>query len=49
MNINDSNNEILQLEVQTANYYAMRGWLSRAPKTRGTLKLEVDVDPQSFL
>ena len=26
-----------------------RGWLAQAPKTRGTLKLEVDVDPQSFL
>ena len=26
----------------------MRGWLANAPKTRGTLKLEVDVDPQSF-
>ena len=27
----------------------LRGWLKHAPKTRGTLKLEVDVDPQSFL
>jgi len=27
----------------------MRGWLSQAPKTRGTLKIEVDIDPQSFL
>jgi primosomal protein N' (replication factor Y) (superfamily II helicase) len=27
----------------------LRGWLVGAPKTRGTLKLEVDVDPQSFL
>jgi primosomal protein N' (replication factor Y) len=26
----------------------MRGWLSHAPKTRGSLKLEVDIDPQSF-
>jgi primosomal protein N' (replication factor Y) len=26
----------------------LRGWLAHAPKTRGTLKLEVDVDPQSF-
>ena len=26
----------------------MRGWLANAPKTRGSLKLEVDVDPQSF-
>ncbi len=26
----------------------LRGWLAGAPKTRGTLKLEVDVDPQSF-
>jgi primosomal protein N' (replication factor Y) (superfamily II helicase) len=27
----------------------LRGWLAHAPKTRGTLKLEVDIDPQSFL
>jgi primosomal protein N' (replication factor Y) len=27
----------------------LRGWLAHAPKRRGTLKLEVDVDPQSFL
>ena len=27
----------------------LRGWLAHAPTTRGTLKLEVDVDPQSFL
>jgi primosomal protein N' (replication factor Y) (superfamily II helicase) len=27
----------------------LRGWLTGAPKTRGTLKLEVDIDPQSFL
>jgi primosomal protein N' (replication factor Y) len=27
----------------------LRGWLAAAPKTRGNLKLEVDVDPQSFL
>jgi primosomal protein N' (replication factor Y) len=27
----------------------MRGWLSHAPKTRGTLKIEIDIDPQSFL
>jgi primosomal protein N' (replication factor Y) len=27
----------------------VRGWLSHAPKTRGTLKIEVDIDPQSFL
>jgi primosomal protein N' (replication factor Y) len=26
----------------------LRGWLAHAPKVRGTLKLEVDVDPQSF-
>jgi primosomal protein N' (replication factor Y) len=26
----------------------IRGWLQHAPKTRGTLKLEVDIDPQSF-
>ena len=27
----------------------LREWLATAPKTKGTLKLEVDVDPQSFL
>jgi primosomal protein N' (replication factor Y) len=26
----------------------LREWLARAPKAKGTLKLEVDVDPQSF-
>jgi primosomal protein N' (replication factor Y) len=26
----------------------LRDWLSRAPKTKGTLKLEIDIDPQSF-
>jgi primosomal protein N' (replication factor Y) len=26
----------------------MRGWLEHAPKTRKSLKLEVDIDPQSF-
>src|SRR5467141_763819 len=27
----------------------LRDWLAAAPKTKGNLKLEVDVDPQSFL
>ena len=27
----------------------LRGWLAAGPKTKGTLKLEVDIDPQSFL
>jgi primosomal protein N' (replication factor Y) (superfamily II helicase) len=27
----------------------LRDWLAGAPKTKGNLKLEVDVDPQSFL
>ena len=27
----------------------LRDWLATAPKTKGNLKLEVDVDPQSFL
>ena len=27
----------------------LREWLSLGPKTKGNLKLEVDVDPQSFL
>ncbi len=26
----------------------MRGWIAHAPKVRGSLKLEVDIDPQSF-
>ena len=26
----------------------LREWLGRTPKNKGTLKLEVDVDPQSF-
>lgn len=26
----------------------VRGWLAHAPKARGTLKVEVDIDPQSF-
>jgi primosomal protein N' (replication factor Y) len=27
----------------------LREWLATGPKTKGNLKLEVDVDPQSFL
>jgi len=27
----------------------LREWLAAVPKAKGTLKLEVDVDPQSFL
>ncbi len=30
-----------------SNY--LRGWLAAAPKTKGSLKLDIDVDPQSFL
>jgi primosomal protein N' (replication factor Y) len=26
----------------------MREWLAAAPKTRGNIKLQVDIDPQSF-
>jgi hypothetical protein len=26
----------------------IRGWIANAPKTRGSLKLEVDIDPQIF-
>ena len=26
----------------------LREWLAEAPKAKGTLKLEVDVDPHSF-
>jgi primosomal protein N' (replication factor Y) (superfamily II helicase) len=27
----------------------LRGWVAAGPKTKGNLKLEIDVDPQSFL
>ena len=27
----------------------LREWLASGPKTKGNLKLEIDVDPQSFL
>jgi primosomal protein N' (replication factor Y) (superfamily II helicase) len=27
----------------------LREWLAKAPKPKGSIKLEVDVDPQSFL
>jgi primosomal protein N' (replication factor Y) len=27
----------------------LRHWLAASPKVRGNLKLEIDVDPQSFL
>jgi primosomal protein N' (replication factor Y) len=27
----------------------LRGWLAAAPKAKGSLKLDIDVDPQSFL
>jgi primosomal protein N' (replication factor Y) len=27
----------------------LREWLATAPKPKGSIKLEVDVDPQSFL
>jgi len=27
----------------------LRAWLAHAPKAKGSLKLEVDIDPQSFL
>lgn len=33
--------------VDLSNY--LRQWLEAGPKTKGNLKLEVDVDPQSFL
>ena len=34
-------------EVDLQGY--LRGWLGRAPKARGSVKVEIDVDPQSFL
>jgi primosomal protein N' (replication factor Y) len=27
----------------------LRGWLADAPKPKGSIKLDIDVDPQSFL
>jgi primosomal protein N' (replication factor Y) len=27
----------------------LRDWLARAPKTRGSVRVEIDIDPQSFL
>jgi primosomal protein N' (replication factor Y) len=27
----------------------LRGWLAAVPKRKGDIKLDVDVDPQSFL
>jgi primosomal protein N' (replication factor Y) len=27
----------------------LRRWLAKAPQRRGPIKLEIDVDPQSFL
>jgi primosomal protein N' (replication factor Y) len=33
--------------IDLSNY--LRDWLAAGPKTKGNLKLEVDVDPQSFL
>jgi primosomal protein N' (replication factor Y) len=27
----------------------LREWMAKAPKQKGNIKLEVDVDPQSFL
>jgi len=27
----------------------LRRWLAKAPKTKGSIKLDIDVDPQSFL
>jgi primosomal protein N' (replication factor Y) (superfamily II helicase) len=36
-----------QRNVDLSEY--LREWLSAGPKTKGNLKLEVDVDPQSFL
>ena len=31
------------------DFRTLREWLEAGPKTKGNLKLEVDVDPQSFL
>jgi primosomal protein N' (replication factor Y) len=36
-----------QRNVDLSEY--LREWLASGPKTKGNLKLEVDVDPQSFL
>jgi primosomal protein N' (replication factor Y) len=41
---------ILVKAVRTMDLSAyMRGWLAAGPKTKGNLKLEIDIDPQSFL
>ena len=37
----------VQRNVDLSEY--LRDWLAAGPKTKGNLKLEVDVDPQSFL
>jgi primosomal protein N' (replication factor Y) len=43
----------LRLLIKAPRNYDMsaylRRWLARAPKRRGPIKLEIDVDPQSFL
>jgi primosomal protein N' (replication factor Y) len=36
-----------QRNVDLSEY--LREWLAAGPKTKGNLKLEIDVDPQSFL
>ena len=28
---------------------SLRAWLARTPKPRGSIRVEIDVDPQSFL
>ena len=42
-----------RLLVKSARGYDLSGylrdWLEQGPKTKGNLKLEVDVDPQSFV
>jgi primosomal protein N' (replication factor Y) len=42
-----------RLLVKSARGYDLssylRDWLAEGPKTKGNLKLEVDVDPQSFV
>jgi primosomal protein N' (replication factor Y) len=34
-------------EIDLQGY--LRAWLARAPKPRGSVRAEIDIDPQSFL
>jgi len=40
---------LVKTERETDLQTYLRAWLARSPKTRGSVKVAVDVDPQSFL